>query len=539
MRRNPLTLAAAAVLVPLTMLVIPGSATAAASSLKVTTLNRAGVAISSSVSVVAVPGGDAYRTTSGKALSLPAGTYAVLTDVWNTHETTDTLGAKIVSVSGATTTTIDARQGKLVNASLDSSPGPDYDQHYDARICANGVSYGAIEAGAFGDNLFVIPNSSKVLSFAYESSWETYAAPGDAYVVSALTSGIPSGVATVYRKSNLATLSAQVRNGPSGGPLADLGLQPSGQTSTTDCQAQLFAEAHSDNTPFALKVHVSAGKWYVRSDSFAQVGDETWDIGSWGATKTFAPAGSYSQIFYLAAWGPAHNLPYVYHNTIAFDGGDMFVDPASSVGFEASDQTTSTLSFGGKVLSRQTNTDYGDGASGFRAAVKTAGWYTLSVSGTRYHPGVHYPIGSIGSASGQVHQIGMLSTAATVSFHFYAKPSGPSVTAPVYLTRFVPLGLDLYNHAKPSTKTPVTLVLDREAQGPDQPLSADTPKTVVAWASTDGGKTWHTAPVTHSGTSWTALVSNPAKGDVALRAEVTDAQGNSATVTVYRAYAIG
>ncbi|MGW4163815.1 S8 family peptidase [Streptomyces sp. NPDC004788] len=56
--------------------------------------------------------------------------------------------------------------------------------------------------------------------------------------------------------------------------------------------------------------------------------------------------------------------------------------------------------------------------------------------------------------------------------------------------------------------------------------------------SYDGGTTWTEAPVTHQGDSWTATVNHAgASGrQVTLKSELTDAEGNSVTQTVVRAY---
>jgi hypothetical protein len=112
MRRGVGKLAAS---VALTVLVIAGSAVpaeAAGYSLTLTTLGRDGSSVATTGSAVDVSSGVSYDLTSSKATSLPKATYAVLVDVWNANDDTDTLGAKIVSVTGATKVTIDARQGK-------------------------------------------------------------------------------------------------------------------------------------------------------------------------------------------------------------------------------------------------------------------------------------------------------------------------------------------------------------------------------------------------------------------------------------------
>ena len=82
------------------------------------------------------------------------------------------------------------------------------------------------------------------------------------------------------------------------------------------------------------------------------------------------------------------------------------------------------------------------------------------------------------------------------------------------------------------------LKLDRSSGTPGHALPTVTVKTITAWASYDGGTTWHAVTVTHSGSSWTAAVPNNTAGTVSLRDTVTDTKGNSSTVTIYSAYAV-
>jgi hypothetical protein len=63
-------------------------------------------------------------------------------------------------------------------------------------------------------------------------------------------------------------------------------------------------------------------------------------------------------------------------------------------------------------------------------------------------------------------------------------------------------------------------------------------KRVQAWYSTDGGRTWHSVAVKHSGSSWTTVVTAPVSGRVSLRSEVTGSAGDITTTTVDNAYAV-
>src|SRR5215475_491089 len=192
------------------------SASAATNSLTVTTLGRNGVAVSTSVNVTGlshgVATGSTYTVRSGKALALPAGTYAVLVDIWNPADSTDTLAGAVVAVSGAKSVTLDARQGKALQVSLDTSPGAGYRQSFDARICAGGMTSGSVAAYGAPGSFFVIPNSSTSLQFGYMSVWEN-SVNTDAYAVSGETTGLPGALNKVFPRSSLATWNATVRRG--------------------------------------------------------------------------------------------------------------------------------------------------------------------------------------------------------------------------------------------------------------------------------------------------------------------------------------
>jgi len=63
---------------------------------------------------------------------------------------------------------------------------------------------------------------------------------------------------------------------------------------------------------------------------------------------------------------------------------------------------------------------------------------------------------------------------------------------------------------------------------------------LTAEFSTDDGRTWQPATVRGTGDRRTVRVTNPAAGGfVSLRANATDAAGNTAAVTVLRAYEVG
>ncbi|GAA1277674.1 hypothetical protein Psi02_78880 [Planotetraspora silvatica] len=505
-------MATAAVVAPF---LVSGSvlpATAASPSLTVTTIGRDGAPkVGAAVQILNAKTGKPYLGVqqSGRPVTVAPGQYVVVADIrdWNTD--IDTIGAAVVTVSGTTKVTLDARRGTLLKVSLDTANA--YEQELVAGICA-GNQPAPLEAGGPAGKVYVIPNASSLLRFAYLSRWSS--ADG-AYEAGGGTTAVPANPHGTFHAASMATVHVQSDRGPNGGTEEDLSFVPQG----SPCQSGLGINVMAAPGPYSFTAHLAAGKWDIRSAEFAADGF----MGSYDSVRDLAAGKSYSQIFYRAAWGPAHSLPYVRFGEIYFNTADMFQDP-SATGFENRLKVTSTLSRGSVVVAKQTREVWTHVSHLFEANASVRGWYTLDVSAIRYHPGVAFPVG-------------MLSPSARATFHFYADPARPQI-APVFLTRFVPSGLNQSNRAKPRSSTPVRLVLDRVDPHNGTPFHSDTAKTVQAWYSTSDGKTWHALHVTHTNSEWATAVPNPASGTISLNVKVTDAAGNSSKTIVNRAYSV-
>src|SRR4051794_33888095 len=99
-------LMAALALVPVTIWTMSGSASAASGSLTVTTYSRTGAKVKTGLTLVNLATNTSYAATSGKAKSLPKGTYVVLASIWTGQGSSNTLGARVLKVSGKARTTI-------------------------------------------------------------------------------------------------------------------------------------------------------------------------------------------------------------------------------------------------------------------------------------------------------------------------------------------------------------------------------------------------------------------------------------------------
>jgi hypothetical protein len=502
-------------LVPMVVAASTLPAAAAGNSLTVTTISRHGVRISESVTLENLSSFQEYQATSGKALYLPRGQYAVITDVEDS--TTDTIGSRVVNVSGTTNVTIDARQGRPVNVSLNVAAPGTFQRYVDARVCA-GNGPAQVEASNNAGSLFVIPDSSKVFDFAYLAAWQgksNYAVSG------ADTDGVPAAPGGSYRTASLARLNIQVRSGTDTvEPTTNVPVTVQPDPATDGCQTDLWGPVGNYSLPAATSVSVSPGDWTARTDPSGDgLGEMTSPVG-------MLAGHTYWQTFNQAVWGPVVSVPEVWEHQISLDAGSLIADPTPGVLSFWSTLGTYELSQGSKVLHKQTLTEYGVGPSSFSTRVSAAGWYNLTVSAHRYLPGTPIPAS-------------ILSNDVALSFHFYVNPAVQEI-APVYLTRFFPGGLNAANQAPPNTTTGVTLMLDREDNDPsDIAMPTDSASSVKVWASVNGGATWRAVTVKKVDGHWVAEVPDPASGVVSLRSEVTDPHGNSAVETVYRAYAIG
>ncbi|WP_329219429.1 hypothetical protein OG352_23090 [Streptomyces sp. NBC_01485] len=520
-RRRSLAFVGVAALVPL--VVSAASAQAASASLAVTTLGRHGGKVSTTVTVVAVPSGQTYTVKSGKRISLPSGRYIAMTDIYETATNglgTDTLGAQVVQVSGSTSVTLDARKGKAVKVSLDTPADVTGPPRISAQVCAAVSNMpSAFSVAGWNDEgaLYAIPNSSKLLQFGYMAQWSG----NDTYVAAKNTTGIPAAPGGSFKRSNLATMRFSVSSGTQMASQNATALQA--MPKVDDCTTDLMAVAHDDSAPYSATVHVTPGTWQPRDDVFASNGDHIG--GGFPTVRTLKAGQSLTQYFGRAAWSPMHHLPTVERKSVTFVPDALIGDP--DVGTTGADPTKETvvLSKGSTAVKKQTLTNWGSDDAAFSAGIRSAGWYRLTVDAHRYRPGITFPAG-------------MLSSRITLDWYFKADPAKPMV-APVFLTRFLPAGLNTRNQAAPDSTTTVGVSAARGAQNPDVKLTKVTVKSVRVWSSADSGKTWKAAPVKLSGSAWKASVHNPASGAIALRSEVTDTAGNRSVQTVYRAYAIG
>ncbi|MGA3527016.1 hypothetical protein [Melissospora conviva] len=515
MRRTSAALTSAALLTSLAITAAPGAAAAATNTLTVTVIDRTGAKVRERVVATNLGTKRTYDLIGSKAASLPRGTYVVTTLIREDGSVAQTVGARTVKVSGASATTVDARKGRPVKVALDTPKGAA--TWVTAAICVAGQDWtGRAAAVTDPGHVYVVPNSSANLRFAYMAEWSQGSEDQkgrrvvNSHVVAGSTKGVPAGVNRTFATSKLARLTTQVRTGATRGRHTPTSLE----NEAGGCLGTMRSQLWYDGGPVTLHTHVSPGKWQteVRNEDGSGI------YGAYRRTRTMESGKTYSEAVFPAVFGPSGRIPVVNNKLLRFSAWEYFVSPA---GYDNGGAAVVKLTKGGKVLKQQTRRT---GAE-FNYRMTSAGWYGLTVDAKRTSPGATYP--------------GTLLSARTISkFRFYANPNkGQHV--PAHTVTIAPKHLDITNSAAPGSTTKVEFTVRRQHSGFDVPLTRSTVKSVIAYVSVDHGKTWKKATLSKSGGKWVTSVKNPGSGYVSLRTKVTDTKGNSSETIVYRAYRIG
>jgi hypothetical protein len=163
----------------------------------------------------------------------------------------------------------------------------------------------------------------------------------------------------------------------------------------------------------------------------------------------------------------------------------------------------------------------------FSYRLRSAGWYTMSITARRFVPGKHLPAR-------------LLSPSETTTWRFYVSAQYATLDSemmPVTATSYVPQGLDLENRAPAGSSTRIN-VRDQRASEPGWTSASYPLRSIAVQASFDGGAHWQNVRLVRQGGHWVVFVPAPAAGYVALRSTVTDVRGDSTVQTIYRAYQI-
>ncbi|MEU7422337.1 hypothetical protein [Streptomyces sp. NPDC040750] len=472
-------------------------------------MDRSGKPVYAQVAVYNTKTNDFLYIDGNKKTSLPNGSYELATSFVGGNGEDGVVGGHSVKVSGATTTTFDARKGRPVKVSLSPGPGSGYDHTVSAAVCASDNGPATMSMSAAAGDLYVIPNSSKAYELAYGTTYEPRSTTGgDFWLASATHShGVPSGVSATLRKSGLTNLKVSARSGPDSGQAR---FSFNGETTGGDaCSSSTDILDFQRDLPDSFGVHLQPGQWGVGQQSHDYIYD---GFHEYAAGKTT------SLTLGHAVWGPGGQLPYTWYHRLYFGGDNPFADPEFTGGGVLASGTVKLTHAGRTLYSHKYSPSQGIDA---QPRIPGSGWYTITESGHRS-----------GLPSGS------LSTSSSLSLHFYAD-AGKNQQIRDYITRFRPEALNSRNQAAAGSTTTVDLGMQRLGtdDGTIGRLS-DSVKSVHAWYTADNGSTWHalTAKLSHG--KWTTAVHNPASGRVGLRSTITDTHGDSSTTTVYNAYAV-
>ncbi|MEU6349000.1 hypothetical protein ABZ896_06700 [Streptomyces sp. NPDC047072] len=506
------TTAAASVVTVLVPLILAGAATASAAttgSLTVRTLDRAGKPVYAQVAVYNTKTSDFRYIDSNKAVSLPDGSYELATSFVDGGDEAGTVGGHSVKVSGATKTTFDARQGHPVKVSLSPSPGSGYDHTVSAYVCTTDNSPAQMGISTDAGQLYVIPSSNKAYELSYATVYQPQAQTGGSFWLASAThrGGVPSGVSATLKQAGLTTLKVSARSGPDSGQARFSFDNQS--TGDDDCAMSTNTLQFERQLPGSFAVHLPAGQWQVGQQAHDFVYDGFHNYGA-GRTTSLTVG--------RAVWGPGGRLPYTWYHQLYFPSVNLFADSTLPDGGELASGSVKLTHAGKTLYSRSYGT--GDDVDA-HPRIPSAGWYTLTETGHRSLPS------------------GSLSTSSSLALRFYADPAKNQQVRD-YITRFSPAPLNGRNQVAAGSATTVTLGMQRTGTG-DGTVGrlSDAVKSVRAWYTTDGGAHWHAVTAKLSAGKWTTTVHNPAAaGRVGLRSTVTDTHGDTATTTVYNAYAV-
>lgn len=235
-------------------------ADAAAGSLTVTAIDRAGHAAQAQVHVINLATNSEYQLTTGHRHVLANGRYGVgivISPGGVTPGGDQTLGGAIATVRGRNTTIrFDARQGRLFTVTPNAA-NPLY-YFTEADICAGGSILGAM-AGYYGFNgmqNYVIPSPDRALQFGSGTSWMQSPAGPYYFVTKTIPHGVPSHPSYSYAHGPFAKLVIKVLRGTVKSRATSLMVGPT----TFHCSPG-GTTASNFNAPRTVTAFVSTGDW--------------------------------------------------------------------------------------------------------------------------------------------------------------------------------------------------------------------------------------------------------------------------------------
>jgi hypothetical protein len=475
-------------------------------------VGRDGAAADGYVTVLASADGKIAQSLPASAgtvtTRVPKGRYAVLSAITgpdgNGYATT-IVGQPTLDVAGATTATLDARQGAPISVTL---PRADAVQEF-AEVAAVSIAPGrTVEVGTLGrtfGGLYTAGIGGTGAGFVNRVS-ATYGFGGGAYLLGWLTEDrMPTGFGRTLTAADLATVRA------------DHGHEASGTTGQKMAWPVLpdtvmggFAYAMPVALPSARTEYYNVEgrvRWFR---SFDEMTTDQYVTSTVAPPVAYRGGQAYQEQWSRGVFGPTVASPAYEHQWVTRRGDTLLVlaplygDGAGRAGYSSIAAGRITLYRASSVVASA------DELTAEFEVPPEAADYRLEMSAERSGPAT-------------------LSTRVSVAWTFRsAHVSGDAAARlPLSTVRFAPR-VDEEN-AAPSGQT-VTVPVSVVAQ-PDSAAGAN--RSLAVEVSYDDGATWAPAPVA----AGQATLTHPARdGYVSLRATAVDSAGNTVTQTVIRAY---
>ncbi|NMO50905.1 S8 family serine peptidase [Actinoplanes sp. TBRC 11911] len=462
-------------------------------------------------------GAEAYWGLEEESVQLPKGTYGVYSLIYGANDTTMLVQPSVV-VGADTTMTLDARAGRPVTI---TPPRPDARQ---AGLKA--TAYWTVGAYMIADSvtpgdIYTAQIGPKTTSDGFIGSINSVFARGDngdfrdsSYTYDTIYSRKGSfftGFDKRITTSELGKVNARYAAGPAGtvGVQSNWPVLDGNYLATVPVPVTLPSnrtEYFNSQERFSWQSDLDVQTQTDDPDSFP----ETLTHSS-GPTRQYTPGAVNQQDWNTAVYAPSvasevyDDPPVVRKDNEISASIPLFSDGAGNPGQTLTLDGARVALYSGDTLVGEAASDHGT----FKVPAARAG-YRLQMSARRSAPF-------------------RLSTSVSGEWTFASSDGDAGL--PLSTVRFSPR-LDAGNNA-PAGPFAIPATVERS---PGSDAAAN--RRLTADFSTDDGKTWRPATVTGSGDQRTVKATNPASGFVSLRVTATDAAGNTAAVTVIRAYGI-
>ncbi|HEY0001672.1 MAG TPA: S8 family serine peptidase, partial [Actinoplanes sp.] len=464
---------------------------------------------------------DVFSSEASDKVRLPKGEYGLYSWIFGAADATMLAQPKLV-VDGPVTVRLDARRAKPVHLTVPRKDATSALVAVGAHWVADDYGAGAGIVSDTGDDIFVgqvgphvrqagFFGTVEAVFAKFDETAETFLDSPFSYSLAYLSTGaFYNGFTKRVRASELATVKsrwAREADGALGAKLNWPNLGPELASITTSIPSRLPAER--------TEWFSTEGAW---SPWFEQLRQDDPEGPPESLSIAFSPDRRYQAgRTYSEDWNRAVFAPAI--------GGDidaalrignvivavvpLFGDGVGNWGDSRTETARSALYANGKLIGEQPSA-YAE----FEVPAGNAE-YRLEQSATRGAPF-------------------RLSTSVSSAWTFRsAATDAELVRLPLSTVRFSPT-VDANNVAAAGRDFVIPVTVERTTGSAAKPN-----RTLTVEYSIDDGRTWRPATVGGTGDERTVQVINPASGFVSLRANATDAAGNTAAVTVLRAYAVG